>query len=399
MRYSEYSYSAATQARFYEAEVELLRLGDRLTHNPCARYMRGTLLAFDAIFAVYMSHDTVLPAVPLIVSYDLSDWKYHGDIESSVRARYSRFQFPKDSYEAAVQALHYMQAIEWIAENTHRDTIVTVDTVLRLHEILLSGMPNDNRYHGFRSSFLPHKKGIDPSLITMRINELCHFINSDLFSPLGQASVIHHAFESMVPFDSMIDRTGLALAFLAMFKRGLFPDGYMVPICWGASFDKEYRRKLKDASRNQDSIEIHEQFKEDWAVYNARNTHAAVIITDSFLTAVGRLRTEWRSQNLRIPSNSALDRVMDLFLCVPGLSTIRASETIGKSYGATNEAMRQLAEAGIIKEVAIDGRERIFICDQSATLITKFVDELLRVALELENKGDQMDIEPSALTI
>lgn len=73
MRYSEYSYSAATQARFYEAEVELLRLGDRLTHNPCARYMRGTLLAFDAIFAVYMSHDTVLPAVPLIVSYDLSD--------------------------------------------------------------------------------------------------------------------------------------------------------------------------------------------------------------------------------------------------------------------------------------------------------------------------------------
>jgi len=340
--------------------------------------MKSTLLAFDAIFAIRMSHDVVLPVVPLITAYDLTDWRYQGDTKRSVRARLPEFQFQDEHLDLATEALHYMQTMSWVADNA-QDLTITIDTVLRLHDMLMNGKAETNRYEGFRKSFLPHKKGSDPSKIASEINDLCQFANTISYSPLGQASVIHHAFESIVPFESMIDRTGLVLAFTALFKRGLFPHAYMVPICWGASLEREYRKVLKDNSRNKSSIQTHEHYRERWAAYNARNTYMSVVIADSFLTAADKLRTKWRSQGLQVPANSALDRLLDLFLCMPGISTIRASEVIGKSYGATNEAMRQLAKAGIVREVAIDGRERIFICEQSAAMITTFIDNLEKV--------------------
>ena len=66
---------------------------------------------------------------------------------------------------------------------------------------------------------------------------------------------------------------------------------------------------------------------------------------------------------------------------------IRAAELIGKSYGATNEAIRQLARAGIVREVAVDGRERIFVCGQSAAMITDFVESLVKKGDEAESSG------------
>ena len=382
--YASCAYSASTQAEFYKAEAELLRFGDSLVHSPCAKYMKSTLLAIDAVFAIRMAHDVNLPIVALITAYDLTDWRYGGDTTRSVHARRPEFQFPPECLGVATEALHYMQTMDWVAENAREDTLVSIDTVLRLHEYLMNGRARDNRYHGFRTKELPNKKGSKPADIPSEVHELCRFINEDYFSPLGQASVIHHAFEGIAPFDEFVDRTGLVLAFMSMFKRGIFPHGYMVPICWGASVGKEYRQKLKDSSRDKSSRKEHEHYRECWAVYNAQNTLMSVVIAKSFLAAADRLRTLWRSQGIRIPSNSAIDRLLDLFLTTPGLSTIRASEVIGKSYSATSEAMSQLSRAGIVRELAIDGRERIFICEQSAAMITKFVDELIRASEKAE---------------
>lgn len=391
MDYSDYSFSAETHAEFFKAESELIRFGEKLTRSPSAKYMRSTLLAIDAVFAIRMSRDVVLPVVPLIAAFDQSEWKYCDVNEHGMREHWLSSRFPENLLEVAVEALHYMQTIKWVATNTRSDTVITMDTILHLHEILLSGKTGDDRYHSFRKSFLPYKKGTDPSLIPSEIMDLCRFINTDLFSPVGQATVIHHAFESIVPFDSLIDRTGLALAFMSLFRRGLFTDDYMVPICWGASLEKEYRRKLRDSSRCKPSTEAYLYYRECWAAYNARNTYMSVIIAKSFLSAADRLRLKWRSQSLRIPSNSALDKLLDLFLAIPNLSTIRAAEIIGKSYGATNEAMGQMVKAGIIDEVALDGRERVFVCEQSASMITDFVDNLAKTGDKAEMGNTRND--------
>lgn len=342
--------------------------------------MRTTLLAIDAVFAVRIPNDVELPVVPLIILYDLTNRKYGGDAVRSNRAQLSEFQMPEENLDAAIEALHYMQALDWIAQNVKPGFTITMETVLFIHEMLLNGTPSDERYHSFRSTPLPKNKGADPASIPVEISELCKFSNGDYFSPLGQASVIHHAFESMSPFDSLVDRTGLLFAFMPMFRRGPFVDGYMVPICWGASLEKNYRQKLRNSSRDKSSPKTHLHYRERWAAYNARNTHVAAVIADSFLSRTDSLRKQWRSRGMKLPANSAIDKLLDLFLAVPCLTIKHAAQIIGKSYGATNEAMSQLVKEGIVRETALDRRERIFICNQSTSMITGFVDELIEMS-------------------
>ena len=113
-----------------------------------------------------------------------------------------------------------------------------------------------------------------------------------------------------------------------------------------------------------------------------------VVIANMFISKVSKLRDTWRSRGLKIPANSATDRLLDLFLAVPQLATRHAANCIGKSYGATNEAMHQLVKAGIVKEVAIDNRERVFVCDQSAALIADFVDNLEKMGEVAAEPGE-----------
>ena len=113
-----------------------------------------------------------------------------------------------------------------------------------------------------------------------------------------------------------------------------------------------------------------------------------VVIANMFISKVSKLRNSWRSRGLKIPANSATDRLLNLFLAVPQLATRHAANCIGKSYGATNEAMRQLVRAGIVKEVAIDNRERVFACDQSAALIADFVDNLEKMGEVASEPGE-----------
>lgn len=372
------SFSAQTQAAFYKAEAEMIRFGERAAHMPHAEYMRNTLLAIDAVFAIRTSRDVSLPPVPLIVSYDVAAWKYGGDIERCLRASRPMLLLPEEYTDATVEAVRYMQALQWVADTAVPGFEATPAMLARLNDMLVNGKAAALAGAGssYRSSYLPYKKGADPADIAAELAELCAFSNGDYFSPLGQASVIHHAFERIVPFDSMIDRTGLLFAFLPMFRRGLFVNGLTVPICWGTSLEREYRKTLKDASRDEEDCENHIRYRERWAAYNARNTSMAVMIANMFLQKADKLRRSWRACDFKIPANSALDRLLDLFLAIPRLATRHAASCIGKSYGATNEAMHQLVKAGIVREVAIDNRERIFVCDQSTALIDDFVSEL-----------------------
>lgn len=375
-------FSAETQAAFFNAEAEMIRFEERARQLPHAEYLKNTLLAIDAVFAARMVHDVSIPPVPLIAVFDVAGWKYGNDVERSLAATGPLLHLPKELYGTAIEAMYYMQALEWISSIAKPGFEATPDVLVRLNEILLHGVNSQGRAHGFRKTYLPHKKGFAPAEILPEIERLCEFSNGDYFSPLGQASVIHHAFERIVPFDSLIDRTGLLFAFMPMFRRGLFSNGLVIPICWGASLEKEYRKTLKEASRTEVTSESHKVYREQWAAYNARNTSAAVIIANLFLAKTTKLRGTWRSSGLKVPANSAIDKLLDLFLAIPQLATRHAAKSIGKSYSATNEAMHQLVRAGIVKEVAIDNRERVFVCDQSAALIADFVESLEKMGEE-----------------
>lgn len=74
-------FSADTQAAFFSAEAEMIRFGERAAQLPHAEYLKNTLLAIDAVFAIRMVHDIALPPVPLIVLFDVAGWKFDDDVE------------------------------------------------------------------------------------------------------------------------------------------------------------------------------------------------------------------------------------------------------------------------------------------------------------------------------
>lgn len=49
-------FSADTQAAFFGAEAEMIRFGERAAQLPHAEYLKNTLLAIDAVFAIRMVH-------------------------------------------------------------------------------------------------------------------------------------------------------------------------------------------------------------------------------------------------------------------------------------------------------------------------------------------------------
>ena len=155
-------FSADTQAAFFSAEAEMIRFGERAAQLPHAEYLKNTLLAIDAVFAIRMAHDIALPPVPLIVLFDVAGWKFDNDVERCLASMRSMLRLPEETSGSVIEALHYMQALEWVSSIAKPGFEATLETVVRLNEILLFGVNSDERAHGFRKTYLPYKKGSVP---------------------------------------------------------------------------------------------------------------------------------------------------------------------------------------------------------------------------------------------
>lgn len=105
-------FSADTQAAFFGAEAEMIRFGERAAQLPHAEYLKNTMLAIDAVFAIRMTHDVALPPVPLIVLFDVAGWKFNNDVDHCLAMMRSMVRLPEETSGAAIEALHYMQALE-----------------------------------------------------------------------------------------------------------------------------------------------------------------------------------------------------------------------------------------------------------------------------------------------
>ena len=101
-------FSADTQAAFFSAEAEMIRFGERAAQLPHAEYLKNTLLAIDAVFAIRMVHDVALPPVPLIVLFDVAGWKFDNDVDHCLAMMRSMVRLPEEASDAAIEALHYM---------------------------------------------------------------------------------------------------------------------------------------------------------------------------------------------------------------------------------------------------------------------------------------------------
>lgn len=143
------------------------------------------MLAIDAVFAIRMTHDVTFPPVPLIVLFDVAGWKFDNDVDHCLAMMRSMVRLPEEASGAAIEALHYMQALEWISRISKPGFAASPETIVRLNEILLYGISSEERGHGFRKTYLPYKKGSVPLEIPREVKKLCDFWQRRVLLALG----------------------------------------------------------------------------------------------------------------------------------------------------------------------------------------------------------------------
>jgi Fic family protein len=104
----------------------------------------------------------------------------------------------------------------------------------------------------------------------------------------------------------------------------------------------------------------------------AADTARACADADRFAAQLKNLEDEWRGRLSRVRAGSSVDLLLRALPSVPVLTVAVAAELIGRSVQRANDAVNELAKAGILKQTTIGSRNRAFEVPELVMAITGF---------------------------
>ena len=153
----------------------------------------------------------------------------------------------EEDREAAIEAVYYQMALGMIYGSMGPGTPFTSQTMLDIHSMLRFGrLASESGTKVRTREYRPrtHDDGTPlhvpptPAEAPALLDELCAFVGSDLYSPIGQAAVAHFQLEEIKPFKTGLDRTGRLLSHAIIYRRGL-SRGLVAPIGLAPAIDTD----------------------------------------------------------------------------------------------------------------------------------------------------------------
>jgi len=189
---------------------------------------------------------------------------------------------------------------------------------------------------------------------------------------VAQAAIAHAQFETIHPFADGNGRTGRALIYLILRRRGLairvLPPVSLVL----ATRSREYIGGL-EAFRyvgDSSSAEAHAGLNR-WVATFAAACVRAVEDAAAFEERCAQIEAAWRERLGRVRAESSADLLVRLLLGRPIVSVKSATEVLGRSKPQVNAAVSRLVEAGILTQVTVGRRNRAF---EARGVIDAFAD-------------------------
>jgi len=249
---------------------------------------------------------------------------------------------------------------------------ITVDILLEFHRRLMTGTRLDahagrirteqnwiggSDYNPCSATFVPPP----PQLVGELLEDLCSFCNDDALPAVAQAALAHSQFETIHPFADGNGRTGRALIHFVLRRRGLatrvLPPISLVLATWA----KDYVDGLQATRyRGSASSVTARDGANLWVARFAAACRRAVTDAASFEEKAQQLQDEWRSKLGPVRAHSATDRLVSALPGVPVITVSSAAALIGRTFAPANEAIKRLAEAGILKPAKVGLRNRAF---------------------------------------
>lgn len=281
--------------------------------------------------------------------------------------------------------------------------VITTDLILGVHRRLLAGTHLEEHggslreqqnwiggssYNPCSASFVPPPPEVVPDLI----EDLVSFSNDDSLPTVAQAAIAHAQFETIHPFGDGNGRTGRALIHLILRRRGLAPRVLPPVSLILATSAQDYVEALTayryrgPATSKQASEGINL-----WVGRFATACRRAVEDASRFEQRAHALETGWRERLGRVRARSSTDLLLRRLAGAPVISVKSAANLIGRSFVNTNEAVARLVDAGILRQVSVGRRNRVF---EASDIIAAFTDLERQLA---SPGGDTLTSEPTRI--
>lgn len=249
---------------------------------------------------------------------------------------------------------------------------VTIDRILEVHRRLLVHT-NRARYAGvirteqnwiggsefnpLGASFVPPP----PQAVSSLLEDLVTFCNGDQLPAVAQAAIAHAQFETIHPFADGNGRTGRALIYMVLGRRGLCTRAIPPISLTLATRAKDYVRGL-EATRyvGSSSAPAAADGMNRWIGFFSAACTRAVADAESFEQRVQLLQTEWRRRLGYVRSDSSALELLRLLPEMPVLTVRGATDALGRTFRAVNRAIEMLVEAKILTPVKAGQRNRVF---------------------------------------
>jgi hypothetical protein len=114
----------------------------------------------------------------------------------------------------------------------------------------------------------------------------------------------------------------------------------------------------------------------------------AVADSAAFEARASEIQTAWRERLPAVRKNSAADLLLRSLPGAPVVTVNSAAALIGRTYPAANNAVSQLMDAGVLKQVNLGRRNRAY---EAGDIITAFTDLERQLA---SPEGDTRTSEP-----
>ena len=288
----------------------------------------------------------------------------------------------------AGEVLANIDAMVWGVETVSPGAPITLEILLEVHRRLLSGTfleehggrirtaqnwIGGSSYNPCSASFVPPP----PETVEGLLEDLVAFCNDDGLPALAQAAIAHAQFETIHPFVDGNGRAGRVLIHLVLRRRG-YATNFLVPISLAlATWAEDYVAGLT-ATRYEGepgSEPAHTGINR-WVALFATACRRAMEDAGRFEEQVRRLQGTWRQRAGNPRRNSAARRLIDALPSAPVLTVATATQLTGRSFQASNQAIQQLVNAGVLAPVNVDRRNRAFEAPELIELFTSLERQL-----------------------
>jgi len=283
------------------------------------------------------------------------------------------------SGHAAAEVLGNVEAMRKAVEIGAEADAIEVGDLIEIHRLLLR-FADDHGIAGIvrtaqnwigGSGFNPLDAAFvppPPEHVPELLDDLCRFAQRGDLDPVSQAAIVHAQFETIHPFLDGNGRTGRALIYAVLRRRGEI-GRYLPPISLLlAAAPRGYIDGLtayRDGSLSE------------WCELFALATEAAAGEALNLAEAIEDLEREWLERAGSPRADSAARRLIAALPEQPVFESAAAQRLTDRSHVAVNAALRRLEEAGVVRRLNERKWGRAWECTELLELVEAFEQSVL----------------------